>query len=715
MSEPIATILIVDDDAQIRKLLEMLLQLEGYQTCLAVNGEEAMAIIRVTPPDLILLDVMMPGMDGCQVASQLKANPETSSIPIIMLTALSDRDARLSALEAGVEEFLCKPVDRAELWLRVRNLLRLKTIGDLLQRHSLNLESQVRQRTSDLQQFRTAMDVTADAIILVNRATLRFIEFNAATTSMLGYSRDELMQLSPEALTGTSADDVRVLYDGIISGQYANQLIETQLRHKDGSFVQVEVRRQAYRSGNEWIIVGVVRDITDRKEADKRLLHMAHYDALTGLPNRTLFYNTLETALAQAAEREWQVAVLLIDLDHFKDVNDTRGHATGDELLRQVGNRLMHCVRIRDTIGRLGGDEFALILIMEDGAKGSTAAVDKIREVLRDPFYLNGHEIPVTVSIGITLFPDDDTSPDVLIKYADTALYRAKQAGRDCYRFFTTQMNTEVLARLELETALRKAVENEEFILHYQPKVRLSDGCICGLEALLRWQRPGHGLVSPYAFISILEDTGMIVRVGSWVIANVCRQIGLWQRSGIGAVPVAVNISGRQFNDSELENEVIDALADNHIEPHLLELELTESSLMDNTERTIASLQQLRAQGVKISIDDFGTGYSSLSYLRRFPIDKLKIDIDFIREVTTNPEDAAIALTIIHLAHSLKLEVIAEGVETQEQLDFLLRNRCDQIQGYLFSRALGLQAVEQLLRDDKRLAVAQQGRVGQQQ
>ena len=715
MTDPIATILIVDDDPQVRKLLEMLLQLEGYKTCLAANGEEALAAVEQAPPDLILLDVMMSGMDGCQVASQLKSSTNTSSIPIIMLTALSDRDARLGALEAGVEEFLSKPVDRAELWLRVRNLLRLKNIGDLLQRHSLNLESQVRERTADLQQFRTAMDVTADAIILVNRSTVRFIEFNAAATTMLGYSRDELMQLSPEALTGASMDQLLGLYDGIIDGHFADQLIETQLRRKDGSLVQVEIRRQAYRSNEDWIIVGVVRDIAERKEADKRLLHMAHYDVLTGLPNRTLFYSTLQSALAQAEERGWQIAVLFIDLDHFKNVNDTLGHATGDELLRQLSNRLMHCVRIRDTVGRLGGDEFGLILIMDDGQKGATAAVDKIREVLRDPFYLNNHEIPVTVSIGITLYPEDDASPDTLIKYADTAMYRAKKAGRDSYRFFTTQMNTEVLARLDLETALRKAVENEEFILHYQPKIRLSDGCVCGLEALLRWQRPGHGLVSPFAFIPILEDTGLIVSVGNWVLATVCKQIGLWQRSGVGAVQVAVNISGRQFNEGELENQVIKALSDNQIPPSLLELELTESSLMDNTQQTIASLEQLRGRGVTISIDDFGTGYSSLSYLRRFPIDKLKIDIAFIREVTSNPEDAAIALTIIHLAHSLKLKVIAEGVETQEQLDFLLHNHCDQIQGYLFSPPLGVVAIEQLLRDDKRLKLPGQFRLGQQQ
>jgi len=715
MTDSPATLLIVDDDPQVRKLLEVLLQHEGYETRSAVSGEDALTMIEEQHPDLILLDIMMPGMDGYQVASQLKSSAATSTIPIIMLTALNERDARLAGLEAGVEEFLSKPVDRAELWLRVRNLLRLKAFGDLLRSHSAVLEEQVQQRTADLQQFRTAMDVTADAIILVNCRTMSFIEFNAAACTMFGYDRDELMDMRPGELIGASTQDMEALYGRIIAGENAHQLTETQMYCKDGSQVQVEVRHQAYRSGDDWIIVGVVRDITDRKEADKRLLYMAHYDSLTGLPNRTLFYATLQFSLAQAQERGWQVAVMFIDLDHFKNVNDTLGHAIGDELLRQLANRLVHCVRIRDTVGRLGGDEFALILTMQDGQKGATAVVNKVREVLRDPFQLNGHEIPVTASIGITLYPDDDTDPDTLIKYADTAMYRAKQAGRDSYSFFTAQMNIEVLARLELETALRKAVENEEFVLHYQPKIHLSDGRVCGLEALLRWERPGHGLISPHIFIQALEDTGMIVGVGRWVIATACKQIGLWQRSDIGPIQISVNVSGRQFVEGELGADVTRALADNGISADLLELELTESSLMVNTERTIASLQRLRGLGIKISIDDFGTGYSSLSYLRRFPIDKLKIDIAFIREVTTNSEDAAIVLTIIHLAHSLKLEVIAEGVETKEQLAFLLRNRCDEIQGYLFSPPQGSEAIERLLRENKRLTVLDQGMLGQQQ
>ncbi len=697
MSRPAATILIVDDEIGNRKLLEALLRPEGYFTLCAASGEQALASIAQCAPDLILLDIMMPGMDGYQVANILKGSPVTSNIPIIMVTAQIDRSARLAGLNAGAEEFLTKPVDRAELWLRVRNLLRLKEFADFLQNHSLILEQQVQARTLDLQRFRTAMDATADAIFLVNRSTMRFVEVNATACSLLGYTREELFELGPSELGGAPLEQLERVYDALIAGLGMDQVTEIQLRRKDGSSLPVEVHRQAQRFAADWIIVGVVRDITERKEAEKRLHRLAHYDTLTGLPNRMLFYETLKKTLVQAADSDWLVAVLFIDLDHFKNVNDTLGHAIGDELLTQFSNRLVQCVRIRDTVGRLGGDEFALILVMQDGRQDAALVASKIRDVLSAPFDLSGHEVTASASIGITVYPDDASDPEILIKYADTAMYRAKQAGRDTYRFFTAQMNAEVLARLELEAALRRAVENEEFILHYQPKVQLKSGRIVGLEALLRWERPGHGLVSPQRFIPVLEETGLIVRVGSWVIATACKQIGLWMRSPIGQVQVSVNVSGRQFIEGDLDGDVIKALADNDIPADLLELELTESSLMANTERTIASLKNLKKRGVQISIDDFGTGYSSLAYLRRFPIDKLKIDIAFIRDVTSNPDDAAIALAIIRMAHSLKMDVIAEGVETAGQLAYLRRHCCDQIQGFYFSPPLPVPQLEQML------------------
>ena len=577
-----ASILIVDDEIQNRRLLEALLKPEGYLTRTAANGEEALASITRYPPDLILLDVMMPGMDGHELANILKANHATSGIPIIMVTAQIDRSARLAGLDAGAEEFLTKPVDRAELWIRVRNLLRLKAYGDFLKNHSSMLEQEVQSRTADLD-------------------------------------------------------------------------------------------------------------------------HLAHYDPLTGLPNRKLFYETLQKTLGQASDNGLMVAVLFIDLDHFKNVNDTQGHAIGDELLRQFSNRLVQCVHTRDTVGRLGGDEFALILTMQDGQRAATVVANKIRDVLREPFDLKGDEVTVTASIGITVHPDDASDPETLLKYADTAMYRAKKAGRDTFRFFTAQMNAEAMAQIKLEKAVRKAVENNEFVLYYQPKVQLGSGRITGLEALLRWRRPGHGLVSPAEFIPALEETGLIVRVGTWVIDAACAQIGRWMRSRIGPIQVSVNVSGHQFIEGDLEGDVGKALVEHGIPADLLELELTESSLMADTARTITTLRNLKQLGVQISIDDFGTGYSSLAYLRRFPIDKLKIDIAFISDITTNPDAASIALTIIRMAHGLKLDVIAEGVETDAQLAYLQRNSCDQIQGHYFSRPLPLAEIEQIVRNEKRL------------
>jgi diguanylate cyclase (GGDEF)-like protein len=573
-----ATILVVDDEPQNLKLMTTLLEPEGYVVRCAANGKDALASIAERAPDLILLDVMMPELDGYQVVKLLKGGAATARIPIIMVSAHSDRKARLRGLEAGAEDFLTKPVDRGELWLRVRNLLRLKELSDRLRSQSVLLEEQVRERTADL--------------------------------------------------------------------------------HR-----------------------------------------LAHYDALTGLPNRMLFFQTLDKTLLLAQQRGWAVAVAFIDVDHLKNVNDTLGHVIGDQLLAEFGDRLVQSVRIRDTVGRLGGDEFAMILLVEDGQLGATRTAKKIADSLREPFILGGHRVMATASIGITIYPDDSSDPEELIRYADTAMYRAKHSGRDTFQFFTAQMNDEVLARLELEGALREAVINDEFVLHYQPKVELNSGHVAGVEALLRWQRPGHGLIPPNDFIPLLEETGLIVAVGSWVIAEACRQIGRWIDSDVGAVPVAVNVSGRQLLEGDLDREVAQGLAQNRIAADLLELELTESSLMANTDETIEVLQSLKRRGVHISVDDFGTGYSSLAYIRRFPIDKLKIDLSFVRDITTDPEDAAIALTIIRMAHGLRLDVIAEGVETEGQLAFLRRHRCDQIQGYFFSPPLPAPDVERLLRD----------------
>jgi diguanylate cyclase (GGDEF)-like protein len=431
-------------------------------------------------------------------------------------------------------------------------------------------------------------------------------------------------------------------------------------------------------------------------------LHLARYDTLTGLPNRFLFQQRLVQALAAAQDSGGMVAMLLIDLDGFKHVNDTLGHVIGDDLLRQFAGRLE---ALSPTRGRLGGDEFGLILACPDGLHQAQTVAQKLRCALAAPFDLEGSELRITASIGIAVAPDDGGNADTLIKYAETAMYQAKQAGRDTHRFFTEEMNVQAQKRLWLATALHKAINDKEFVLLYQPKVQISTGHIVGAEALLRWNRPGHGMISPADFIPILEETGLIVGVGQWVIAEACRQIAAWMPLRGGPIPIAVNVASRQFASGDLGAVVADAITVSGIAPGMLELEVTESALMVDMERTNATLRTLREMGIRIAIDDFGTGYSSLAYLKHFPIDTLKIDIAFIRDVTTDPGSAAIVKSIISMAHSMKMDVIAEGVETAEQLVYLRRNHCDHLQGFYFSRPVPAEQFERLLLDETRLAI----------
>ncbi len=699
-----ASILIVDDESQNRRLLEALLGHEGYVTRTAGDGEEALVSIADDPPDLILLDVMMPGLDGRQVARAVKADPATSKIPIIMVTAQTDREARLAALDAGAEDFLSKPVDRAELWLRVRNLLRLKRLSDLLEDHQVTLETEMHERTAELQartvdlkRFRTALDASNDSIVLVNHTTMRYVAVNNTAAQMLGYSREEMLGLRPADLMSTSRDELEASYDAIIGGRGRTVSWETAHR-KDGSEFPVEVHRQAQRAGADWVIVTVTRDISRRIEAESRLVDLARFDPLTGLLNRTLFCETLTKTLVYAAAARETIAVLHVDLDYFRNVNATFGHGIGDELLIQVSDRLIECVRDVDTVGRLGGDEFAMVVTMMEGRSDPAAVAEKIQAALQEPFILDGHDVTVNVSIGITLYPDDAADTETLLQCADTAVHHAKQSGRGAVQFFTSAMNTEVWRRLELETALRQALKHGEFVLHYQPKVEVNGGRVVGLEALLRWDRPGFGLVPPSEFLYSLEESGLIVDVGRWVIAKTCEQIREWRRHGIDPVQVSVNVSELQFVRGDLEGDVLLALDTYEVPSRLLELEMPERSLTTSTDRTIAILASLKAAGVQISIDDFGTGHSNLAYLRRFPIDKLKIDPSVIREVTRGPGAAAAALSIIRMGRSLDLPVIAQGVETRPQLAYLRGHGCDQAQGFYFSPPLSAPELELLLR-----------------
>jgi diguanylate cyclase (GGDEF)-like protein len=452
-------------------------------------------------------------------------------------------------------------------------------------------------------------------------------------------------------------------------------------------------------------IANILETALERKSAEEKLAHLAQFDTLSGLPNRNLFNDRLAHTLTQAIRNRRLTGVLMVDLDRFKLVNDTRGHIVGDQLLVQVAARLKQCVRSGDTVARLGGDEFAVVLADLARADDAGLVAAKIVDACAGAFDLQGETAFISASVGISLCPEDGSDPGVLLKNADIAMYRAKEQGRNGYQFYLPQMHEKALARMRMEAQLRSALERGEFLLHYQPKADLQSGAISGFEALLRWQHPERGLVPPIEFISVLEDTGLIVQVGEWVLRTACRQLKTWQDQGIGRQSIAVNLSARQFQQKNLDVIVASMLAETGANPQLLEIELTESLLMNDAEDAVRVLRELKSVGVRLSVDDFGTGYSSLAYLKRFPLDTLKIDRAFIRDCIADPGDATIALAIINLAHNLKLKVVAEGVETQAQLDFLRSHGCDQMQGYFFSRPLQVDDATQALTDAIRLRI----------
>jgi len=443
-----------------------------------------------------------------------------------------------------------------------------------------------------------------------------------------------------------------------------------------------------------------------RKQAEDKVALLAQFDTVTGLPNRYLFKDRLNLTLAQAHRSDASVAVLFVDLDRFKAVNDTYGHAAGDMLLHQVGTRLKECVRSGDFVGRLSGDEFAVTLSHLAMGDDAGLVARKIVDALAAAFDLDGHQTYISASIGISLFPGDGEEPDALIKNADTAMYRAKEQGRNGYQFYLPEMNERLKQRLEREAQLHGALERNEYRLHYQPKVSLETGAISGFEALLRWENGGR-LVPPAEFIPILEYTGLIVPVGEWVVRSACGQIKRWEEQRLAVRPVAVNLSARQFQHKNLAGVIGAIVREAGIAPGMLELELTETLLMSDAEEAVETLRQLKALGVRLAVDDFGTGYSSLAYLKRFPLDTLKIDRAFIRDAVSDPDDAAITLAITNLAHSLNLKVVAEGVETEGQLNFLRSHGCDEMQGFYFARPLPVDECTRLLIENRRLQFPQ--------
>jgi diguanylate cyclase (GGDEF)-like protein/PAS domain S-box-containing protein len=543
------------------------------------------------------------------------------------------------------------------------------------------------------------LDSALEAVAVLDQDG-RIQTVNPTFSFITGYSAEEARDRSPEFLytPGRNGPDCfkriwkRLQAEGRWSG-------EIWSRRKDGEIHPQWLTLNAVREAGAARYVALFQDLSEAKRTEARLRYLSQYDMLTGLPNRALLKDRLEQAMARAKRNGTAVGLLCVDVDNFKTVNESLGHGVGDQILQGLAERLESCLRQEDTVSRPGGDEFALVLGDVAKLDAAQAVALRVQQALAEPFMAEGHELYVSVSMGLSIYPNDTLDAETLLKNAEMAMYRAKEQGRGSYRMFTVNMNQRVNRRLEVESLLRKAIENKEFRVHYQPRVELASGRVLGAEALVRWQRPGVGLVPPAEFIPLAEETGLIVPIGEWVLLKACRQAQIWRQSGHDDLCISVNISARQLLwQHDVVMMVESSLVSSGLPSRALELEMTESVIMHNVEGAIAAMRRLKEMGVRLAMDDFGVGYSSLNYLRRFPLDALKIDRSFIRGLPGDSNDTAIVSGIISMAHDLELEVVAEGVENLEQYHFLHRKGCHEMQGHLFSPAVSAAEMGQLLK-----------------
>ncbi|MEO5375846.1 MAG: EAL domain-containing protein [Alphaproteobacteria bacterium] len=664
-------ILLVDDmPSNLHVLVESLR--DDYSLKITTSGAEALKLAETEKrPHLILLDMMMPEMSGVDVLRHLRRNPGTRDIPVIFVSADTSEQSQIDSLDLGADDYLTKPVVRAVLLARVRNLLLRKQTEA-----QLRLASHVFHHSGEA--------------ILITDSNNRIVEVNPSFTRLTGYSAEEVRGQDPRILR---------------SNHHGAEFYQDMWAHlTDGGNWRGEIfnRRKGGEIHLAWLSISVVRDAADRlshyvaiysdisqlHDQRQQLRHQAHHDALTGLPNRTLLLDRIAQAIRLAERGRHGVALLFLDLDRFKVVNDSLGHEAGDELLREVARRISETVRASDTVARLGGDEF-VVLMPDCGEPADVAQVaEKVVVALQTPFVLAGTEAHIGASIGISLYPTDGSDPHILMKQADTAMYAAKENGRNGYRFFAPVMENVATERLLLETGLHHAMERNELVVHYQPKVSLLDSRMTGMEALVRWNHPTLGLLPPDRFIPMAEETGLIIPLGEWVLAAVCRQIVAWREGGHHFGPVAINVSARQLLKPDFVERLSTIIAGEGIEPTAIELELTETTIMSDPDRAVIIFKRLSDIGVKLHLDDFGTGHSNLSYLRHLPVRTLKIDGSFIQNMLTAEGSTELISSVIQLATAFGMDVVAECVETEGQATILRAMGCSLAQGYLYSTAL---------------------------
>lgn len=680
-------VLLVDDDIAGLIMASEALAGAGFDVVEAENGKQAVDQFLKYQPDIIIMDVIMPVMDGFESCTIIRQSAGGMHVPILMVTGLEDVESIQKAYEVGATDFITKPINFFLLPHRVNYMMRGAKTADELRASQMRLDKA--QRIAKLGHWAWSIDEDS-------------IDWSPECQNILDAPK---MGTNLEFFLSTVHLDDRQLVSGAIerartdANRFSIEFRTCARTKEDIRIINVEAETEL--TGH---MVGTIQDITERSNAEEQIHNLAYYDLVTGLPNRAHLYDMISLSLTQARRYDTQFALLFLDLDHFKKVNDTLGHNAGDLLLREVSTRLKIAVRQSDvvarstdrevahtnieSIARLGGDEFVVLLSRISRIEDAASVARRICKEIASSFNLEGNEVRITTTVGISLYPSDGDDVDTLLKHADVAMYHAKEQGRNGYQFYSESIHQLALERFALERDLRQSLETNGFHLEYQPKVSIDGIGLTGAEALVRWRHPERGRVNPADFIPLAEETGLIVPLGEWVLRTACEQMSQWLQAGMPPFIMAVNCSAIQLVRTDMAAVIKSTLEATGLNPEYLEIELTESLLMQNVEEGIVILQALKELGLHVSIDDFGTGFSSLSYLKRLPVDKLKIDQSFVKDLTTDPGDAAIVTSMITLAHNLGLTVVAEGVETPDQLDFLQQKHCDEIQGYLISRPM---------------------------
>jgi diguanylate cyclase (GGDEF)-like protein/PAS domain S-box-containing protein len=680
MSRPEDNLLLIEDRPADAKLVREALtdtRFGPFQIEWVKNLSDGLERLRKGGIQAVLADLFLPDSQGIETLDRLLlAAPR---VPILVLTGLGDESIASQTLQHGAQDYLPKgQLDSSTLARAVRNMIERKTAEDNL--------------FTEKERAQVTLNSIGDAVLCTDSSG-NVTYLNIVAEKMTGWVWEEA--------SGRPLAEVFQIIDGVTRQPAQNPMEMAIAQNKTVGLTAncILIRRDGHeaaiedsaapihdRDGHGTGAVIVFHDVSLTRSMSLQMTHSAQHDFLTGLPNRMLLNDRVSRAIASAPRHLKKVAVLFLDLDGFKHINDSLGHPIGDKLLESVAKRLVDCVRASDTVSRQGGDEFVVLLSEVEHSEDAAITARRILQVVAEAHPVDGHDLHVTASIGLSVYPDDGLDAETLIKNADTAMYQAKENGRQSYQFFKPAMNVRAVERQSIEESLRRALERKEFALQYQPKINLRTGEITGAEALLRWTHPTRGPISPAQFIPIAEDCGLILPIGNWVLREACKQARAWIDMGLPPTTMAVNISAKELRNENFLEGVFAILNDTGLNPKFLELELTESVLMKRAEATESILKTLKGRGVQLAVDDFGTGYSSLSYLRKFPIDALKIDQSFVRQITATPDDTAIVTAVIRMGRSLNLRVIAEGVETQEELMFLQAHQCDEAQGYYFSR-----------------------------